>query len=219
MSRTSRRAASPIRRRIQDLAERVPDAVLEHVSIGVRCRSALHCGIRRAVAACDCYTAVFMLKDTLEQGRIVTDEALERLLPAADQYPVVDPPGHAAQRFAGGKRLRPILCMEAAQMVEGCVPVGVEELGAALEMLHTYSLIHDDLPALDNDDLRRGRPTCHKAVRRGDGDSGRRCSANLRVRGAVEVAVFGAGASRDHRRNCACDRHDRRHDRRTGDGP
>jgi len=65
--------------------------------------------------------------------------------------------------FAGGKRLRPILCMEAGQMVQGCVPTGVEELGAALEMLHTYSLIHDDLPALDNDDLRRGRPTCHKA--------------------------------------------------------
>ena len=104
-----------------------------------------------------------MLKDTLEKGRIVTDEALERLLPAADQYPASI---HRAMRhsvFAGGKRLRPILCMESALMVEGCVPVGVEELGAALEMLHTYSLIHDDLPALDNDDLRRGLPTCHKA--------------------------------------------------------
>jgi geranylgeranyl diphosphate synthase type II len=104
-----------------------------------------------------------MLKDTLEEGRIVTDEALERLLPAADQYPSSI---HRAMRhsvFAGGKRLRPILCIEAAQMIEGCVPVGVEELGAALEMLHTYSLIHDDLPALDNDDLRRGLPTCHKA--------------------------------------------------------
>jgi len=65
--------------------------------------------------------------------------------------------------FAGGKRLRPILCMEAAQMIEGCIPEGIEELAAALEMLHTYSLIHDDLPALDNDDLRRGLPTCHKA--------------------------------------------------------
>jgi geranylgeranyl diphosphate synthase, type II len=104
-----------------------------------------------------------MLKDTLEEGRILTDAALERLLPPATQYP---PSIHAATRhsvFAGGKRLRPILCMEAAQMVEGCVPTGIEELGAALEMLHTYSLVHDDLPALDNDDLRRGRPTCHKA--------------------------------------------------------
>jgi geranylgeranyl diphosphate synthase, type II len=104
-----------------------------------------------------------MLKQTLEQGRAVTDRALERLLPPAAQYPSSI---HQAMRhsvFAGGKRLRPILCMEAAQMIEGCVPPGVEELGAALEMLHTYSLIHDDLPALDNDDLRRGRPTCHKA--------------------------------------------------------
>ena len=104
-----------------------------------------------------------MLKDTLEEGRILTDAALERLLPPAAQYPSTI---HQAMRhsvFAGGKRLRPILCMEAGQMVQGCVPDGIEELGAALEMLHTYSLIHDDLPALDNDDLRRGRPTCHKA--------------------------------------------------------
>jgi geranylgeranyl diphosphate synthase type II len=52
--------------------------------------------------------------------------------------------------------------MEAGRMVAGSLPAGIEDLGAALEMLHTYSLIHDDLPALDNDDLRRGRPTCHK---------------------------------------------------------
>jgi geranylgeranyl diphosphate synthase, type II len=65
--------------------------------------------------------------------------------------------------FAGGKRLRPILCREAGRMIDGKLPDGIDELGAALEMLHTYSLIHDDLPALDNDDLRRGRPTCHVA--------------------------------------------------------
>lgn len=65
--------------------------------------------------------------------------------------------------FAGGKRLRPILSMEAGRMVAERLPEGIEDVGAALEMLHTYSLIHDDLPALDNDDLRRGRPTCHKA--------------------------------------------------------
>ncbi|HEY1730349.1 MAG TPA: farnesyl diphosphate synthase [Terriglobales bacterium] len=103
-----------------------------------------------------------MLRQTLEQGRAVTDQALERLLPSTSQYPSSI---HEAMRhsvFAGGKRLRPILCIEAAQMVEGCVPPGIDELGAALEMLHTYSLIHDDLPALDNDDLRRGRPTSHK---------------------------------------------------------
>src|SRR5271155_2605265 len=103
-----------------------------------------------------------MLKKVLEQGREAADIALEQLLPPVTQYPSSI---HQAMRhsvFAGGKRLRPILCMEAAQMVEGCVSPGVEELGAALEMLHTYSLIHDDLPALDNDDLRRGRPTAHK---------------------------------------------------------
>jgi geranylgeranyl diphosphate synthase, type II len=103
-----------------------------------------------------------MLKETLEQGQNITDAALERLLPASSARPTSI---HQAMRhsvFAGGKRLRPILCMEAGRMVCGSLPGGIEELGAALEMLHTYSLIHDDLPALDNDDLRRGRPTCHK---------------------------------------------------------
>lgn len=103
-----------------------------------------------------------MLAQTLEDGRRLTDEALERLLPAADTRPTSI---HQAMRhsvFAGGKRIRPILCMEAGRAVAGNLPEGIAELGAALEMLHTYSLIHDDLPALDNDDLRRGRPTCHK---------------------------------------------------------
>ena len=109
-----------------------------------------------------CYTFFSMLKDTLEQGRLVTDEALERLLPPATQYPSSIHQAIRHSVFAGGKRLRPILCMQTARMVAGCTPPGVEELGATLEMLHTYSLIHDDLPALDNDDLRRGRPTCHK---------------------------------------------------------
>jgi geranylgeranyl diphosphate synthase type II len=104
-----------------------------------------------------------MLKETLERGRALADAALERLLPPPTQFP---PSIHQAMRhsvFAGGKRLRPILCMEGAAMTAGYPPDGIDELGAALEMLHTYSLIHDDLPALDNDDLRRGRPTCHKA--------------------------------------------------------
>jgi geranylgeranyl diphosphate synthase, type II len=73
---------------------------------------------------------------------------------------------HRAMRhstFAGGKRLRPILVMEAARCVAGTLPEGAAALGAAVEMVHTYSLIHDDLPALDNDDLRRGKPTCHVA--------------------------------------------------------
>jgi geranylgeranyl diphosphate synthase type II len=97
----------------------------------------------------------------LKTGAIATDEALERLLPSGTTEPHSI---HRAMRhstFAGGKRLRPILCMEAARCVAGGLPPGAADLGAALEMVHTYSLIHDDLPALDNDDLRRGQPTCH----------------------------------------------------------
>jgi geranylgeranyl diphosphate synthase type II len=97
----------------------------------------------------------------LKSGTTLTDAALERLLPSATTPPHSI---HRAMRhstFAGGKRLRPILCMEAARMVAGTLPPGAAELGAAIEMVHTYSLIHDDLPALDNDDLRRGKPTCH----------------------------------------------------------
>jgi geranylgeranyl diphosphate synthase, type II len=102
------------------------------------------------------------LRETLESGCKVIDAALERLLPSESTYPESI---HRAMRhsvFAGGKRIRPVLCMEAARAIKGALPDGVEELGCALEMLHTYSLVHDDLPALDNDDLRRGKPTCHK---------------------------------------------------------
>ena len=103
-----------------------------------------------------------MLADTLEQGRVRIDAALERLLPSADAAPASI---HRAMRhsvFAGGKRVRPILCLESAAAVnaEGPAPIDV---ACALECIHTYSLIHDDLPALDNDDFRRGVPTCHKA--------------------------------------------------------
>src|SRR5580704_6982711 len=105
------------------------------------------------------------VRSLLASGVTLTDAALERLLPSPDTLPHSI---HRAMRhsiFAGGKRLRPILCMEAARMVAGGgeLPPGVTDLGAALEMIHTYSLIHDDLPALDNDDLRRGQPTCHVA--------------------------------------------------------
>jgi geranylgeranyl diphosphate synthase type II len=103
------------------------------------------------------------VQDLLRSGVELTDAALERLLPSPDTAPHSI---HRAMRhsvFAGGKRLRPILAMEAARMTArtGEIPDGAAELGAAIEMIHTYSLIHDDLPALDNDDLRRGQPTCH----------------------------------------------------------
>ncbi|HTJ31159.1 MAG TPA: farnesyl diphosphate synthase [Acidobacteriaceae bacterium] len=101
------------------------------------------------------------VKLILREGVEATDAALERLLPAAETIPASI---HSAMRhstFAGGKRLRPVLAMQAAAAVAGAIPDGIADLGAAIEMLHTYSLIHDDLPALDNDDLRRGKPTCH----------------------------------------------------------
>jgi geranylgeranyl diphosphate synthase type II len=89
------------------------------------------------------------------------DSCLNRWVPAE----AVEPHSiHKAMRyslFAGGKRIRPILCISAAQAVSDD-PAGVESTACTLELIHTYSLIHDDLPALDNDDLRRGRPTCHK---------------------------------------------------------
>ena len=96
----------------------------------------------------------------LAARREEVDRALERLLPAGDEWPSVL---HRAIRhsvFAGGKRLRPILCLAAAE-VFGAAAGDVLEPACGLEMIHTYSLIHDDLPALDNDDLRRGVPTCH----------------------------------------------------------
>src|SRR3979490_250710 len=133
-------------------------------------------------------SAAMKLPEFFEEDRLAVDAALEEFLPQVSARPASI---HQAMRysiFAGGKRLRPILCMEAGRMIgaaslaksspsksrarsqarararshSGSLPAGIEQVGAALEMLHTYSLIHDDLPALDNDDLRRGRPTSHK---------------------------------------------------------
>ncbi len=94
-----------------------------------------------------------------QQKRV--DDALQRWVPPESTLPESI---HKAMRyslFAGGKRIRPILCMAAAEAVSDS-PVGIESCACTLELIHTYSLIHDDLPALDNDDLRRGVPTCHK---------------------------------------------------------
>src|SRR5712675_459896 len=96
-----------------------------------------------------------------EEDRAAVDAALERLMPAEHQQP---PSIHRAMRYsvqAGGKRVRPILCLESARIFSADM-TPVLPIACALEFIHTYSLIHDDLPALDNDDLRRGKPTCHK---------------------------------------------------------
>ena len=101
------------------------------------------------------------LPDFFEQNLRLVDAALERLLPSS----IAPPPSiHEAMRysvFAGGKRIRPILCLEAARVFSTDVIPALHP-ACAIEFIHTYSLIHDDLPALDNDDLRRGKPTCHK---------------------------------------------------------
>jgi geranylgeranyl diphosphate synthase type II len=103
------------------------------------------------------------VKSLIQAGAALADQALEALIPSVQTVPASI---HGAMRhsvFAGGKRLRPVLAQQAAVTISGAIPQGIERLGAALEMIHTYSLIHDDLPALDNDDLRRGKPTCHVA--------------------------------------------------------
>ena len=95
------------------------------------------------------------------EAKAAVDESLDRLLPAESEPP---PTIHRAMRysvFAGGKRLRPVLVLASGESAGGNRET-LLHLGSAIEMMHTYSLIHDDLPALDNDDLRRGQPTCHR---------------------------------------------------------
>jgi geranylgeranyl diphosphate synthase, type II len=107
------------------------------------------------------FSTTMKLPAFFEEDRLVVDAQLERLLPADDVPPVSI---HQAMRysvFAGGKRVRPILCMETARIFNADVAASLFP-GCAVEFIHTYSLIHDDLPALDNDDLRRGKPTSHK---------------------------------------------------------
>ena len=106
-------------------------------------------------------TSPMKLPPFFEEDRLAVDAALERFLPAESAQPSSI---HTAMRysvFAGGKRIRPILCLETARIFSSEVTPALHP-ACALEFIHTYSLIHDDLPALDNDDLRRGKPTCHK---------------------------------------------------------
>lgn len=101
------------------------------------------------------------LPSFFEEDLQTVDAALQKLLPSEATPPFSI---HKAMRysvFAGGKRVRPILCLESARIFSSDVSAAMYP-GCAIEFIHTYSLIHDDLPALDNDDLRRGKPTCHK---------------------------------------------------------
>src|SRR5436190_13240732 len=106
-------------------------------------------------------TAAMKLPAFFEEDRIAVDASLDRLLPPESTQPSSI---HQAMRYsvlAGGKRIRPMLCLEAARIFTPDISAALYP-ACAIEFIHTYSLIHDDLPALDDDDLRRGKPTCHK---------------------------------------------------------
>lgn len=106
------------------------------------------------------------LKSYLTTRAAEVDSAMDAFLPKAKERPATI---HAAMRysvFAGGKRLRPVLCLAAAEACGGEISNALAP-ACAVELMHTYSLVHDDLPAMDDDDLRRGRPTCHKVYGEG----------------------------------------------------
>ena len=106
-------------------------------------------------------TPKFDLKKYLNKWQKKVNKTLDDVLPPEDEYPETI---HKAMRysvFAGGKRVRPVLCAAACEAVSGDPDLTLRT-GAAIEMIHTYSLIHDDLPAMDDDDMRRGKATCHK---------------------------------------------------------
>jgi geranylgeranyl diphosphate synthase type II len=106
------------------------------------------------------------LKTYLKTTSAQVDAAMDSFLPKAKERPATI---HAAMRysvFAGGKRLRPVLCLAAAEACGGEISNALAP-ACAVELMHTYSLVHDDLPAMDDDDLRRGRPTCHKVYGEG----------------------------------------------------
>jgi len=117
---------------------------------------------------------VTSFKDTLTEVASLTEAAMDRLIHQADGPEVQVLEAMRYSCFAGGKRLRPFLVLASADLFK-VSRSNSERVAAAVEMVHTYSLIHDDLPAMDDDDLRRGKPTCHKkfdeatAILAGDG--------------------------------------------------
>jgi geranylgeranyl diphosphate synthase type II len=102
----------------------------------------------------------------LERLKEMVDEALESFMPPADSHPERLVSAMRYSLFAGGKRIRPILVVAAAEAAGGNAEMALAP-ACAVEMVHTYSLIHDDLPAMDDDDFRRGRPTCHRTFDEG----------------------------------------------------
>jgi len=130
----------------------------------------------------------FDLKTYVDARRVEVEEALGRFLPAGGAYPESL---HEAMRysvFSGGKRFRPILCL-ASFDASGGEGEGVMPVACAIELIHTYSLIHDDLPCMDDDDLRRGRPTNHKVF----GEAIAVLAGDALLTHAIELVVSVAG--------------------------
>jgi len=123
-------------------------------------------------------------KQKLALRKQLVDELLQECLKEIDGYPPII---HEAMRYAvmnGGKRLRPILVLEGAHLAGG-TPENVQALACAVEMIHCYSLVHDDLPAMDDDDLRRGKPTCHIVF----GEANAILTGDALLTGAFEVTA------------------------------
>ncbi len=134
----------------------------------------------------------------MQEARSAVDAALERLVPSAATAPASL---HAAMRhslFAGGKRLRPLITLAACEACGGD-PAAALPAGCAVECIHTYSLIHDDLPCMDDDDFRRGRPTCHKVY----GEAVAVLAGDALQPLAFEILVHGADGRTDMIRELA----------------
>lgn len=148
------------------------------------------------------------LKEYLKRKSQQVDQVLQELLPPPEGYPGLIHEAMSYSVFAGGKRLRPVLCLASAEAL-GKESRPLLPAACALEMIHTYSLIHDDLPAMDNDDYRRGKLTNHKvygegmAVLAGDAlltlafevlsDYGARCGEPLRALQVIREVAQAAG--------------------------
>ncbi len=142
----------------------------------------------------------------LEHARLRVDDALERWLPKPPACPAIVSEAMRYSVFAGGKRLRPVLALAAAEAVDASATDLALPAACAIEMIHAYSLIHDDLPAMDNDTLRRGRPTLHVvygdgiAILAGDGLHAEAFTLLAREPALVEGSRADAGPSLANRK-------------------
>ncbi len=130
------------------------------------------------------------LERYLTEKNGIINRRLECLLAKKDEYPQSLHNAMHYSLFAGGKRLRPVLTLASCEAVGGNIEDALD-VACAVECIHTYSLIHDDLPALDNDDLRRGRPTCHRAF----GEAVAILAGDALLTAAFEMAANARGAS------------------------